>query len=211
MSMNGDSGEESGSHQQSWRSANESTEGDALDRELGAVLAKYAAVEPRAGLEDRILASLLVQPDASMARGWWGWATAGAVALLVLAVGMALFRTTERPGLAKPPDQAAQRGGHVQAEHSPVISVIPARPEASIAMRAKRSRRSSAVVANTPRLPQFPSPEPLTELEKTLARYVAKYPEHAALIAEARTEELRRNEEEMAEPMSGNESSGEQQ
>jgi hypothetical protein len=47
-------------------------------------------------------------------------------------------------------------------------------------------------------LDQFPSPQPLSEQEKILANYVAKYPEHAALIAEARMEALRRDEEERA-------------
>ena len=62
-------------------------------------------------------------------------------------------------------------------------------------------------MASSPRMPEFPSPAPLTEQEKILAQYVAKYPEHAALIAEARTEELHRDEEEMAEPMISDDSS----
>ena len=37
-----------------WQAA----ERDPLDRDLDAALAKYAAVEPRAGLEDRVLANL---------------------------------------------------------------------------------------------------------------------------------------------------------
>ena len=60
-----------------------------------------------------------------------------------------------------------------------------------------------------PKLEQFPSPQPLSEQEKILARYVNTYPEHAALIAQARTEELRRDSaEEMGEAgLAGNENS----
>ena len=50
-----------------------------------------------------------------------------------------------------------------------------------------------------PKLDQFPSPQPLSEQEKLLQSYVAKYPEQAVLIARARTEALRQDQlEEMA-------------
>jgi hypothetical protein len=39
----------------------------------------------------------------------------------------------------------------------------------------------------------------MSEQEKILARYVAQYPEHAALIAEARTEALRKDRREEEE------------
>jgi hypothetical protein len=44
-----------------------------------------------------------------------------------------------------------------------------------------------------PKLDQFPSPQPLSEQEKILAAYVAKYPEDALLLAQARAEALRRD------------------
>jgi hypothetical protein len=47
--------------------------------------------------------------------------------------------------------------------------------------------------ASAPKLDQFPSPQPLSEQEKILAHYVTNYPQHAALIAQARTDELRRD------------------
>jgi hypothetical protein len=52
------------------------------------------------------------------------------------------------------------------------------------------------VIAASPKLDQFPSPQPLSKQEKILANYVTEYPEHAALIAEARMEMLRRDQEE---------------
>jgi hypothetical protein len=52
------------------------------------------------------------------------------------------------------------------------------------------------VVSAGPKLQQFPSPQPLSDQEKILANYVSEYPEHAALIAQARMEMSRRDQEE---------------
>ena len=54
-----------------------------LDGVLDAALAKYAAVEPRAGLEGRILANLRSQPVVSHHR-WWTWSMAAALAVILL-------------------------------------------------------------------------------------------------------------------------------
>jgi len=43
-------------------------EGQVIDRELDTALAKYAAVEPRAGLNDRILANLKAERAQAAAR-----------------------------------------------------------------------------------------------------------------------------------------------
>ena len=56
--------------------------GDALDRLLDGALAQYSQVEPRAGLEERVLANLRSQPAH---RPWWMWvAIPAAVAAVVL-------------------------------------------------------------------------------------------------------------------------------
>ena len=44
-----------------------------LDDQLEAALAKYAAVEPRTGLEERILANLKSRPSSSTRVAWWRW------------------------------------------------------------------------------------------------------------------------------------------
>lgn len=44
------------------------------------------------------------------------------------------------------------------------------------------------VVATGPKLDQFPSPQPLTEQELALARYVREFPQEADLIATAQVE-----------------------
>src|SRR5271163_2932709 len=75
---------------QDWQLA----ERDALDRELDAALAKYAAVEPRLGLEDRILAHVRAERERVRDRSWWRWsvvpAAVAAVAVIVVAVTLAV-------------------------------------------------------------------------------------------------------------------------
>ncbi len=183
-------------------------ENDTLDRQLDAALAKYATVEPRAGLEGRILANLGAQRATSGAKGWWRWASVGAVALLMLVLGVALLRRTERAAIVTTGDHVVQQSQEIQTAHSLIGPALPAKPVASVRTgKARPPHHTTPVVATAARMPEFPSPAPLTEQEKILAQYVAKYPEHAALIAEARTEELHRDEEEMAEPMISDESS----
>jgi hypothetical protein len=63
--------------------------------------------------------------------------------------------------------------------------------------------RDPATVS-TPKLAQFPSPQPLSEQERILASYVAKYPEQAALVAQARAQALQQDREEEAAGTVGN-------
>src|SRR3982074_3489028 len=44
---------------------------DALDRELDAALAQRGAVEPRAGLEQRVLTNLQAEREKIASRTWW--------------------------------------------------------------------------------------------------------------------------------------------
>jgi len=167
---------------------------DALDRELDAALAKYALAEPRAGLEERVLANLRgAQKHA--AAGWWRWTAAAALAAAVILVVASL---TGKMG---------QRVPGITEHSAPVVTqkIVPSGVEmpdshpTGVRKPAVRvAHRQPAMVTSAPRLEQFPSPQPLSEQEAILARYVSRYPEHAALIAQARTEELRRD---MAEEM----------
>lgn len=59
--------------------------------------------------------------------------------------------------------------------------------------------RALAIV-KPPKLEQFPSPIPLNEQEKMLARYVQEFPRKAALVARAQTDLRKRDEREMAAP-----------
>ena len=167
-----------------------------LDRDLDLALAKYSAVEPRAGLKDRILANLKAE-RAHAARGWWCWPRVAAlVAMVAIVVAASIAWRWWKPG------------GNIAAHHaSNWVREVPGpqtgsstggervRQQAAVPVRTRRDHgsRGPVVVAAEPRLEQFPSPRPLSDQEKILASYVAKYPEHAILIAQARAEALRRD------------------
>jgi hypothetical protein len=170
---------------------------DALDRELNVALAKYAAVEPRAGLEERVLANLRAEGKKASHGAPWGWSLAAAVAAVVIVVAMAWMADKPLRNVT---------GNHplttTQGPRTPGTWVVTndagrrVPPQERPKRNATQHRLSQPAMAANPKLDQFPSPQPLSEQEKILASYVAKYPEHAALLAEARMESLRRDAEE---------------
>lgn len=171
------------------------SEGDALDRELDAALAKYAAVHPRTGLEERILASLQTKRTRVTDRPWWHWSIAAVAAVIVVAVALA-WRS------ARPiPPQVVQN--RVQTEQtpkqSPHIAADDKRGNSRGVITTGRSARhlqaANVVVAESnPKLDVFPSPRPLSEQEKLLAAFTANSPD-AHLMAEARMKMLREDQE----------------
>ena len=172
---------------------------DALDRELNAALAKFVAVEPRTGLEQRVLANLRTEQKRAPRTFWQGWpAVATSAALAVVLSISAVWRSARpahdvavhrspatTPTLPKPETQAANRG---------LSGSIPPR-------QAKLGRRNSPrlvnriamIAASAPKLDRFPSPQPLSEQEKILQTYLSNYPEDAVLVARARAEAQRRD------------------
>jgi hypothetical protein len=198
-----------------------------LNRALDEALAKYAAVEPRAGLKERILANLRAngsqQPTSTGRtwwRSWWRWntvAAAVAVAAVVIVVvalvvkwgrpphpAIANHPSTTQPG-PTPTTQAANRDLSVV---SPQIGHL--RKPVPFHRTLAYSQERAGVVAANPKLDQFPSPQPLSAQEKILEKYAAEYPEQAALIAQARMKALREDElEEMSEAESDRDSGAE--
>ncbi len=167
-----------------------------LDRALDLALAKYAAVEPRVGLEQRILATLRAEP-ARHRKFMWRWSVALATLVVVVATGIA-WRSS------KPAHPEVTQRPLITLPTSPERPVNPANREANVipSQNKRPARRLSvrhaqpAVVTPAPKLDVFPSPRPLSEQEKILASYVAKAPDQAALLAEARMESLRQDHEE---------------
>jgi hypothetical protein len=182
----------------------ESAEADVLDRELDAALSKFAVVEPRAGLEDRVLANLRSQQVHATKGAWWRWPAAAALAA-ALVVSVFLAWKSERPvqkvashpsATTRTNELAGTQGAN--QERGGAAQIYDTRS-------GKRLRRHavSHSISPVPKLDQFPSPQPLSEQERILARYIANFPAHAALIAQARTEELRRDSaEEISEAAS---------
>jgi hypothetical protein len=82
------------------------------------------------------------------------------------------------------------------------------RPQHAAAQRRPRHSVERAIVSKTvPKLDQFPSPQPLSEEERVLLRYVTVYPERAGLLAEARTKALHQDAEERLRLAAGEEDS----
>jgi len=161
---------------------------------LESALRQYGKAEPRAGLESRLLANLLTERNriASRRRWWWALGTATALAAVVAAVWVG------ESGRERNPESAA--GTSTTIHREPGLAPHAAHPAREVARRrpANRPLRDLSV-SKTPKLAQFPSPQPLSEQEQILVSYVAKYPESAALVAEARAEALRRDREEEAD------------
>ena len=171
-------------------------ENDDLGHELNAVLAKYAAAEPRAGLEERILASLRAEQTHVPDRTWWRWAIAGALAVVVVA-GVALawrWVAPSQPTIAKRPQPSTQQPQKTRTQIA-VLDNTAIQPHARTGIRRTSVHSpKNTNVRVSPKLEQFPSPQPLSEQERILASYVGKYPEHAILIARARSEALQRDQ-----------------
>jgi hypothetical protein len=173
-----------------------------LDRTLDAALAKYAAVEPRPGLEERVLAHVRSVPAPRRWMKWKLWTAASlAVAAIVVTVGLAMIWRGGRnshPVIANHPSAPAQPLPETQiaANRQNQTQSRNSKPAAKISARRNHPQPEVAVAVNLPKLDQFPSPQPLSDQERRLASYIAEHPERAALIAEARMEDLRRDAEE---------------
>jgi hypothetical protein len=173
----------------------ENLDNDALDRELDAALAKFTAGEPRAGLEDRILANLRAQQAQVTKHSWWrGLAPAALTAAIVMTLFLAW--RLERPvqKIASNPSATKKIDGHngTQANGGGSVATQPATGSGR-RLKPRAVHHSVRVASPVPKLDQFPSLQPLSEQERILARYIASYPEQAALVAQARAD-LRRKD-----------------
>jgi hypothetical protein len=182
--------------------------GDDLDRVLDAALAKYAAVEPRTGLEERVLANLRSVKATGAHGAWWRWSLAAVAVAAILLVAITLAwrsHTPSRPAIANHPTSTEHRSAGPEkdvAHHD--TNVIPRRPRQT---RRTHALGSAPVVAAVPKLDQFPSPHPLSEQEKILATYVAQFHDEAVLIARARKEAMERDrQKELREALSDEDS-----
>jgi len=174
---------------ETWRSL----ENDPLDRELDAALANYAAVEPRAGIEQRILANLRAEQNHASVRPWWRLPAGGAILVAGLVVAVLLASKFSKPA------------PNLTAHHVPTVTLPAAesqtygnnRPGGAAPaprkkpMRVARHRENQN--ASAPKLDVFPSPKPLSEQEKMLVAYVAQHRQQAVLIARARMAELKQD------------------
>jgi hypothetical protein len=179
------------------------SENSELDRALDAALAKYSAVEPRAGLEERVLAGLRSRQAEARHHSWLRWGLAGALAAIFIAalfVGLKSNKPSPRqianhPPAHEPSSKAPQ--APALAENRPQTArpaVMPTRSAhpLSTAVRPATAHptvaRPTAAAKADPRQDVFPSPRPLTKEEVALARYVRDFPEQAIIVAQAQAE-----------------------
>jgi hypothetical protein len=175
-------------HDENWK------EHDQLDRTLDAALAKYASAEPREGLEERILANLREATTRDTRRAWWNWGFAVVAAVLaIVAVAVWQWNQPAQPPIAAHPSRLKQVPVAPDLANRDGDSAPPTR---AAPRRTVRHQPEREVVTANPKLEVFPSPLPLSEQEKILAAYVSQYPNHAALVAEARMDDLRQETEE---------------
>jgi hypothetical protein len=155
-------------------------ENDSLDRLIDSALATYASQEADSELAQRVLDRVSIEAATVPRRGWLPWAIALPVAtgLLLLAV-LSGPKPSHRPGGNT---EQANQPRQPHAMESPESS-ISSQPSSSANARTAmpRVRRRLAAVAGKPaRLPKldtFPTPQPLTPAERTLAEYAAHAPE----------------------------------
>jgi hypothetical protein len=195
---------------------------DELDRALDAALAKCAA-EPRAGLENRILAGLRAEElraesPAGRHRYKWKWLWPAATAAVLVALAMAwMGRSQKQPTVVNRPVVIAP---DLQIESKAVDAQTPYRDTTVGAGHVQRpthqanthrSLNESSPVQVTdvqvadanPKLDQFPSRRPLSEKEKLALEYVRDYPEEAAMIAQAQVAMARQRQLEDYGPQPG--------
>ncbi len=133
-----------------------------VDELLDASLAR--AVEPRAGLEGRILTRVRAEREAQPRFGWT-WRVAVGVAVLVVAslVARVALRPNPRPpaAVSRPaaPELVVQSPTGRQVAHEPALRHEP---------RVRRLGRGVLLASSERRPKVFPSPRPLSEEEKLL-------------------------------------------
>ena len=170
-----------------------------FDRQLEVMLSEFATVEPRAGLEERVLANLRTKQERAEERSCWRWPALAALAAILLVTLSLMWRSAKsKPDLTVHPPKSTHYETQVAGNRG-VGSVPP--HMAGNKKRIKPPALSHTVreTASADKLDQFPSPQPLSEQEKMLADYAAEFQEQAVLIARFNEEDLRRDRMELVE------------
>jgi hypothetical protein len=157
----------------------ESENRDQFDDLLDGALMHYGNVEPRQGLEGRVLANLAAAPKRRFGpRFLFATATAGCVCALVL-----VFLTVGTHSRKSRPIAYATASDGSQESKIFAASAHANTPK----ITTKQQRRLTPATARSAdvvlRLSQFPSPRPLSKQEQMLKAYVNEFPKQAALIA----------------------------
>ena len=161
-----------------------------LHRWLDRALVEYGNMEPRPGLEARVLANLSAERERITVRQRWFWALtlAATAAVIILAVWM-----ESNTGLRTKPPTSLTTASEQQAERKqrPVETTKPdvlQQSRKSASPRVDRNRTvHSFETAAAPKLDRFPSSQPLSEQERLLLAYLNQTPKEEVMLAIAKT------------------------
>jgi hypothetical protein len=140
------------------------------------------------GLENCILANLAMQ-KASVAdhRRWWlavGTAAAMAVVIAVWLGSGANNRSKSLGNFAYNATSTTQPKSEVNTQ--PVAKQTTAKAGVQRRLRPRHAR--TVELDESPKLSQFPSPQPLSEQEQMLTRYVREFPQEAVIVAKTQAQ-----------------------
>jgi hypothetical protein len=172
---------------------------------LDQALVDYGKVEPRFGLENRVLANIATERalrrDPWLPR-WWAAGLALTVAV-VLAVVWLESRQSSTPHPRKADLSVAQKKSGPLPQ--PTLPNPPEKAQGTsrVAPHVPRQHESAKASSPAPRLQQFPTPVPLSPQEQVLARYVSEFPHHSLLVARAQTALLEEENREESKPEQG--------
>ncbi|HLJ27602.1 MAG TPA: hypothetical protein VKY85_12900 [Candidatus Angelobacter sp.] len=152
------------------------------DELLDSLLAAYSDVEPRPGMETRLLANLRAESLSGVRNqrwGWrWLWAGAGVVAP---AVALVVIYWSQIPGLPSPPQ--------IKALGPPSLPPTVMSHESGRRLnRGPQISRPASVSIVDLRQQVFPTPAPLSDQERLLLRYLAGTPRDE-VAAQSRVDE----------------------
>jgi hypothetical protein len=153
---------------------------DRIEQWLDSALRQLGDVQPRVGLEARILANVEASRRLVAGRRRWVFAVAS-----VAVVCIALIATWRRETIQR-------TGSRIARVSSPIVDGPFAPPSAASLPAARKtprravqpSPRSAASRSAPAHSQQFPSPLPLTERELALVKYAKSFPQDAELIAQ---------------------------
>jgi hypothetical protein len=167
---------------------------------LESLLASYSSVEPRFGLERRILARLRDKAPKESTPAWWTkWLWAGAVLVAVgIVAGILIGGHRELP----PPTKTLVETGHPALLQPEVRRNFPASAAVAAYHRRKISGplQTGNALPSGQRLPVFPTPVPLSEQEQLLLSYVAGTPREE-VVAQSRPDELTVDDQDQSRTM----------
>jgi len=152
-----------------------------LDNLLAEALSEYGAAEPLAGIEDRVLQRLRLQPEHHPWSGWKWAAAAACLSALAVAVWIGMARRTpQSPSTAgeialQPKVTPLKRD---PTPHSADPSMLSQAASERIGVQhssATTSGRQTNV--NAPRAAVFPNPVPLTREEQAFVAALDRHPD----------------------------------